>query len=328
MPVRPLLRSVTLATTLALTGTAVTARADSPVPVVVTSITPVYALTGAIMEGVGEPVRLIPQGQSPHTHVLKPSDARAVSKADVIFWVGPELEGTLPKTLTTAPKTAQIVPLLRSLGEAALPLRDGENWESGHDHDHDHGHSHGHDHGKATADEHEDGLDPHAWLDPQNAKAWAATIAATLSARDPAHAMQYAANLTKTEQQLTALETALQEKIAPAKAQKVLVFHDAYQYLERRFGLQVIGAVTIDPSRAPSAKHLKALQAKVQEQGVTCLYAEPEFPDAVLRTVAQGVKAKVITVDPDGGAPGKGFAAYEAAMQGVATAVASCAAAG
>lgn len=317
--------SLTLAAT-ALSATLTTAALADTTPVVVTSITPVYALAGAIMDGVGEPVRLIPQGQSPHTHTLKPSDARAVSKADVIFWVGPELEAALPKTLATAPKTAQVVPLLRSLGDAALPLRDGENWESGHDHDH--GHSHGHDHGKAKGhddhDHEEGGLDPHAWLDPQNAKAWAATIAATLSARDPAHAPQYAANLAKTEQQLAALESRLSQMMAPAAAQKVLVFHDAYQYLERRFGLQVIGALTIDPDRAPSAKHIKALQAKVQKEGASCLFAEPEFPDALLRTVAQGVTAKVISVDPDGGAPGKGFAAYEAAMLGVAQSISTC----
>lgn len=317
--------SVMIAAALTAAACLAPAHAETPVPVVVTSVTPVYALTGAIMEGVGEPVRLIPQGKSPHTHVLKPSDARAISKADVIFWVGPELEAALPKPLSTAPKTAQVIPLLRSLGEAALPLRDGDAWKG--DHNHDHGH--GHDHGKAKGHDdhgHEDGgLDPHAWLDPQNAKAWAATIAATLSARDPAHATQYAANLAKTEQRLAALETTLRQIMAPATAQKVLVFHDAYQYLERRFDLKVIGAVTIDPDRAPSAKHIKALQAEVKEHGVSCLFAEPEFPDTLLRTVAQGVTAKVISVDPDGGAPGTGFAAYEAAMLGVARSVSTCA---
>lgn len=321
LPRSSALAAAVLAATVSLSA----AHAETAPPVVITSVTPVYALTGAIMDGVGEPMRLIPQGQSPHTHVLKPSDARAISKADVIFWVGPELESALPKTLSTAPKTAQVIPLLRSLGDAALPLRDGDGWKSGHDHDHGHGHEHdkakGHDsHGDAA-----DGLDPHAWLDPQTARAWAATIAATLSARDPAHAAQYAANLAKTEQQLTALETTLRQIMAPATSQKILVFHDAYQYLERRFGLQVIGAVTIDPDRAPSARHIRALQAEVKKQGVSCLFAEPEFPDGLLRTVAQGVTAKVISVDPDGGAPGTGFAAYEAAMLGVARSVSTCA---
>lgn len=358
------LASSTLALAVALTGITGTARAATPA--VVSSVAPVHALVSAVMEGVGTPTLLIPVGRSPHTHTLKPSDAKAISHADVVFWVGPDLEASLPKSLALAPKTADVISLLGSLGAAARPLRDGDAWDHEDDHNHE-GHDHkdhddhdhkGHDHKEPgqtvdntadhTADHSEDhdghadhdghdhaghvhrpgGLDPHAWLDPQNARLWAATITTTLSTRDPEHAGAYAANLKRIEDRLTALEATMRDRMAPVAGQKVLVFHDAYQYLEHRFGLTVVGAISLDPSRPPSARHLKVLQAQVRDQGVSCLFAEPQFPDGLLKTVSEGVKATIVTVDPDGGASGTGMEAYERAMLGVADAIAGCKARG
>jgi zinc transport system substrate-binding protein len=204
-------------------------------PDVVASIKPVHSLVAAVMAGVGEPVLIVRGAASPHTYALRPSDAGALETADIVFWTGHGLELFLGDALETLATEAKVVELARSPGIELLPLREGGAFEvhahesDDHDHaDHDHDHDHEHEH---------DAGDMHFWLDPHNAALMVSQIATTLSEADPDNAATYAANAEIEIAALAALAGELAERLAPVRNKPFIVFHDAYQYFEARFGL-------------------------------------------------------------------------------------------
>lgn len=296
------------------------ASADATGPVVA-SILPVQALAAGVMDGVtggpSGPVLLVPPGRSPHTYALRPSDARALSEATAVFWVGEPLESFLPSLLDGVPKTAAVVPLMTVPGTVALSPRAGGAWGTDHDHDHDH------DHARPDHEDHA-AIDPHQWLDPRNARAWVAAMAEALAVRDPAHAETYRANAGRLDGRLTALEDEMRRILTPVAERPYLVFHDAYQYLEHRFGMTALGAVTVDPAVPAGAARLTALRQAVKDSGATCVFAEPQFDDRLLKTIAEGTTARVAILDPVGLDAGTGFAAYEQTMLRLARAMAAC----
>ncbi|MCG8428454.1 MAG: zinc ABC transporter substrate-binding protein, partial [Chromatiales bacterium] len=141
-------------------------------PKVVVSIKPIHSLVAGVMEGVAEPELLIRGGQSPHTFSLAPSDARKLSKADMVVWVGERLETPLAKTLQAIADDAKVIELISQPGMQRVAMREGGAWDK-HNHDEHDQHEHGehepkHDEAE-HADAHEDGVDPHLWLSPKNA---------------------------------------------------------------------------------------------------------------------------------------------------------------
>lgn len=314
-------------------------------PQVVVSIKPVHSLVASIMKGVGEPTLIVEGAASPHTYNLKPSNARALENADVVFWVGHGLEAFLEKPLEALPAKAKVVELEDAPGLVKLPFREGGAFE-GHDHgEHEHdehahseeGHDHakeGHDHAeeaghtgeKHAAEEHEEhgGTDMHLWLDPANAKAMAAEIASTLIEVDPDNKALYEANAKALDSEIDALDAEIAATVAPVADKPFVVFHDAYQYFEKRYKVRVAGSVTVSPETMPGAERLSQIHAKIVELKAGCVFAEPQFESKLIAVVTEGTDAKSGTLDPEGGALTEGPELYPQLMRNLATSMAEC----
>jgi zinc transport system substrate-binding protein len=310
------LSCATLATAL-LTSTAMAA------PEVVASIKPVHSLVSAIMAGVGEPTLLVRGAASPHTYALKPSDAAALESADLVFWTGHGMELFLADALDTLSTNAEIIELAEAPGIELLPVREGgafeahaDEAEAEHDHKHEHAEEdHDHDHGEG---------DMHFWLDPENAKLMVAHIAATLAAADPENAAAYAANAQTEIAKLDALQAELTDTLAPVKDKPFVVFHDAYQYFENRFGLTLAGSITVTPDTTPGAARIDELKSKIAELGATCVFSEPNFQPTIVNAIIEGSPAKAGVIDPEGGALTEGPDLYATLLRGLATSLVDC----
>ncbi|UXS39317.1 zinc ABC transporter substrate-binding protein [Agrobacterium tumefaciens] len=320
---------------MASVAIAAAASGATAAPDVVVSIKPVHSLVAAIMRGVGEPQLIVDGAASPHTYNLRPSNARKLEKADVVFWVGPGLEAFLEKPLEALASKATVVELEDAKGLEKLPFREGGPFEA-HDHGdegheahdghaeeegaHDHGHDHaegheGHDHGA---------YDTHLWLDPANAKAMAQTIETALIAADAGNAATYQANTKKLIDDLDALDTELRETIKPVKDKPFIVFHDAYQYFEHRYGVKTAGSITVSPETLPGADRVKQMQEKVRQLGATCVFAEPQFEPKLISVITEGTAAKSATLDPEAATLEPGPDLYFKLMRGIAGSLKDC----
>lgn len=289
-------------------------------PHVVASIQPIHSLAAGVMRDVGEPRLLITGGSSPHDYSLRPSDARAIAEADVVFWIGPDLESFLVKPLNNAKSKVQIVSLLEAPGVIVLPLRTGGAWESHRDHLEGEHAQQGHDH-KA---DHQADHDTHLWLDPVNAIAMTRAMVAVLSTVDPDHKTDYERNGAALIERLNQLNQQLALKLAPVKDQPYVVFHDAYQYLEQRYGLNAVGSVVLDPEQRPGAKRVAEIQTHIRDRGVRCVFSEPQFQPALVKTVIAGSPARSGTLDPLGAEIPPGPDAYFQLLEGLANALRTC----
>ncbi len=303
-----------------------TQAADAPV--VVTSIKPVHSLVASIMQGVGTPELIVDGAASPHTYSMKPSNARTLQDAKVVFWVGPGLEAFLQKPLESLGSDDSIAELDDAPGLTKLKFREGGAFEPHDDgdeaeaHDHDHAkaaghddHGHDHDHGE---------FDTHLWLDPANAKAMAAEITTTLVAADPANALTYQANAKTLDDKLDALDKELAATVAPVKDKPFIVFHDAYQYFEHRYGIKVAGSITVSPETIPGAERVSEIHKKVAELGATCVFAEPQFEPRLVDVVIEGTKAKSGVLDPEAATLEAGPDLYFTLMRGIAASMKDC----
>jgi len=304
------------------------APAQEAVPNVVVSIKPIHSLVAAIMDGVGEPGLIVEGAASPHTYSLKPSNAAALQAADMVFWVGHGLEAFLDKPLQTLGGKATVVELEDAPGLEKLPFREGGPFEA-HEHgEHEHEAEEGHDHAHAEEEKHDDHghgeTDMHLWLDPANARAIAAEVAARLAEKDPAHAEAYTANLAALEGRLDALDKEVAGIVAPVKDKPFIVFHDAYQYFEHRYGLQAAGSITVSPETLPGAERLTQIRDKVKALGATCVFAEPQFEPRLIEVVIEGTPAKSGTLDPEAATYDAGPDLYFTLMKGLATSLRDC----
>jgi zinc transport system substrate-binding protein len=303
---------------MALMASALPVRAE--VPKVMASIQPIHSLVAAVMQGVGTPGLVVSGAQSEHTYALKPSDARALAAARVVVLVDEGYETFLAKPLRGHDKTLDVIALADLPGAHLLPTRKGGVWEgdddahAGHGHEGDHAHRHG-------------AIDGHLWLDPANARLLVTAVAARLGELDPEHAETYGANATATVARLEALDKQLAAKLAPVAGKPFAVFHDAYQYLEKRYRLSAAGAITIDPERPPSASRLAALRDRLREAGAACVFHEPQFPAPVAHTLAQASGAREGILDPQGADIPPGPDQYFTLMTRLGDGLASCLAA-
>lgn len=303
-------------TSLMLTGTAFA------VPNVVASTKPVHSLVAAVMAGVGEPGLIVKGSASPHTYSLRPSDAAALENADIVFWTGHGMELFLADALDTLSTKAETVELADADGITLLPVREGgafehhshgdEHAEEGHEHEE---HDHAHEEGEG---------DMHFWLDPENAKLMVTDIAKVLSAADPDNAAKYNANAETEIAALGALESEIKASLVGVKEKPFIVFHDAYQYFEKRFGLDVAGSITVSPEVMPGAARVDQLRTKVQELGATCVFAEPNFEPTIVKTIIEGTNAKAGVLDPEGSALTEGPDLYANLLRGLASGLVDC----
>jgi zinc transport system substrate-binding protein len=283
-------------------------------PRVVVTIKPVHSLAAAILEGVAEPKLLLDGAASPHSYALKPSDAKALSEADAVIFVSKNLEVFLERAVVALPANARIIDLEQTPGLRLLPVREGgwhEAGEESSEEDDEHGHGEG-------------GHDVHFWLDPLNAIAIARQLAHEFSAMDPAHAAQYQANAGKLETALIALDAELKATLGDLAGRRFIVFHDVTQYFETRYGLNSAGAITVSPERAPGAKRLAAVRAKIEDSQAICVFSEPEFPPKLVQMLTMGTNAKRGVLDEVGAAIPAGPGHYFALMRADAGSLANC----
>lgn len=280
------------------------ASATEPLRVVAT-IQPLHSLVSGVMNGVGEPDLLVQGGGSPHAYTLRPSEAAALQSADIVFWIGEDLETFLTKPLQALPKHAEVVALYTADGITLLTSRAGPE-SSTHP---------GHVHGLSNM---------HIWLDPANAKAMVVRIVAVLSSADPFNAPRYQVNGAEVINRLTALDADLQRQLLPIRNRPFIVFHDAYQYFESRYGLKSAGSITVGPDRSPSAKKLFEIRKLIIDTGAACVFSEPQFKPAVVQTVIEGTEARTAVLDPLGADLQPAPDAYFVLMRNLAVSLLEC----
>ncbi|USD64538.1 zinc ABC transporter substrate-binding protein [Vibrio sp. SCSIO 43136] len=284
---------------------------------VLSSIKPVQLITNEITQGVAESDVLLGTNTSPHDYALKPSDLKKIRNADLVIWVGEDLETFMHDVLekhegSFALKDQQGIKFRKYGGcncgnhgdkhdhdkhehhdhdEHAHHDHDGHDHDK-HDHDsHKHHDDHGHDHGTH---------DMHVWLGPEQAAQIAHAIATKLSEIDPSNQAKYQANLTAFETNLEATLVELKAQLEPVKEQGYFVFHDAYGYYENYFGLNNLGHFTVNPERKPGAKTLINIRKKLESKDAHCVFSEPQFTPAVINSVTRGTEVNQGVLDPLG----------------------------
>ncbi len=287
----------------------------SAAPRVVVSIGPVHSLVAGVMEGLGEPQLLIPAGASPHAYALKPSDARALSEAELVIWVGGGVEAMLEKPLHSLAGKAQRLELLQVGGMHLLPSRKGGVW---------HGQNQVQDHQQAHAGHGHGGVDPHLWLAPENARRTVAAVADALSVVDAANGPRYQSNAAALQQRIDAFAVTLAQRLEPLQGEPYIVFHDAYHYFEQAFGLQPVGAIAVSPEQRPGARRLIEIRQAIRDSGARCVFSEPQFRPDIVEVVLEGSGARHGVLDPLGAELVPGKAQWFELMQGVAENLQHC----
>ena len=286
---------------------------------VVASIKPIHSLVAAVMGDIGTPHLLLEAPSSAHHFTLKPSQARSLQAADIVFWVGPTMEQPLTKALATLAPQAQTLPLIESAGLVLINFDKVTPAHEKHDHE-KHDHEKHDEHAK-----HDDHLiNPHIWLDPQNAKIMLGVIAARLAKADPENASTYAANADSMAARLATLETDITSQLASYSAAKFLVLHDAHVYFERRFGLRNYGAITTEPDVMPTASRVKALRDELREHRFDCIFTEPFLGQKAVALIAEGSKVSIGTLDPIASNLPAGAQLYPDLLMSYAKALQSC----
>jgi len=307
---------------------------------VVTSIKPLHSLTSYIMDGVNEPDLIIDGVASPHNFQIKPSHAKMLQKADLVIWVGEDLESFLPPALKSIPQNAVVFELLDQSGLKKLKFREKNIFEGHDDHGHDehakkkddhddhdeeehakkeddhddHGHDdHGHAHGE---------YDPHIWLDPSNAKVIVKKITNQLSKIDKENSSTYKANSKKLLKDLDNLIKEIKNEIN--KDASFVVFHDAYQYFEKRFGINVIGALTVNPDVMPGAEQLSDIREVIEHEKAKCIFSEPQFNPNIINSIASDTGVKTGVLDPLGANIDKGKSMYFQLIKDMSNSLKDC----
>lgn len=275
---------------------------------IVASIKPVHSLVAGVTEGVAKPVLLLKGSASPHSHALAPSDAAALESADVVFWVGENFELFLTRTIETLADDTTVTALARSPGLTLYERRAGGLWE---DEDHDH-------------DVDETRHDGHIWLDPHNAAVMVNRIAEVLSDLDPANFDIYQSNARRLMDQLAKLDAEIEQTLKPVTGVPYIVFHDAFQYFERRYGLAAAGSITANPDQPPGARRLQELRAAIIDRRAACVFREPNFEPTLVQSMAEGTSARTGVLDPEGVLLPAGTALYFDLMRGMAASLKEC----
>ncbi len=277
-------------------------------PRVVASIAPIHSLVAGVMAGVGEP-RLIVRGTgSPHHYQMRPSEAAALARADLVFWVGPALEVFLERPLANLGSAkARIVELLALDGLTRYAARPSGAWDR-----------------PAPSVREGGSVDPHFWLDAGNARRIVAEAVRRLGAADPANAPVYASNGAAVMRRIDATDRALRRRLAPVRDIAYVVAHDAFQYFERRYGLRPAGSITLAPDRLPGARRIRELKSRIVALEARCVLGAPQFSPALIDVVVEGTHANRGTLDSIGAGFTPGADAYFQMMTANAAALAAC----
>ncbi len=308
---------------LSLTAALMGGTAYADVPKVAVDIAPVHSLVARVMDGIGSPDLVVQLGASPHEYSLRPSEARALQDADVVFWVSAGLTPWLADTIETLSSDASVTELLETDGTIELEFRENALFEK-----HDHGDHDEHEEEHDDHDDHDDhghgAHDPHAWLSPNNAMNWLNVIAGQLSAADPENAGVYFANAAAGRAEIEAIIGEVNATLAPVRGEKFIVFHDAYQYFENDFDFSAAGAISIGDASDPSPARIAEIQARVADEGIDCILAEPQFNPGLVATVLEGSQAHTGIIDPLGSDLELGADFYPQLIKNIAASLAAC----
>ena len=269
-----------------LLSLSITARSEIKV---VTSIKPIHSLASYLMQGIGSPSLIVEGSNSPHNFTLKPSHAKMLQQADLVFWVGENLETPLEKPIKSISKKSKVIELLEINGLKKLEFRE-KNIFDGHD---DHGHKKKDDHGHAHGDH-----DPHIWLDPSNAKVIAKKMTKELVSLDKENAKTYKENSKKLIKEIDLLIKDIKNNTN--KNASFIVFHDAYQYFEKKFRVNAIGALTVNTDILPGAEQLKDIRNVINKKKAKCIFSEPQFNPNIINAIAKDTNIKTGILDPLG----------------------------
>lgn len=304
------------ALSVALWGSAAQ-RADAAV---VASLKPLGFIASAIADGVTETHVLLPDGASEHDYSLRPSDAKRLQNADLVVWIGPEMEAFMDKS-TQSISAGKKVTIAQLDGVKPLLMKgaddDGDEGAEEGDHDHAHGE-------KGDAHHHHGEYNMHLWLSPEIARLSAVAIHDKLVELMPQSRARLDANLKDFEANLAATDKQVANELAPVKGKGYFVFHDAYGYYEKHYGLTPLGHFTVNPEIQPGAQRLHQIRTQLVEQKATCVFAEPQFRPAVVESVARGTNVRMGTLDPLGTNIQLSKESYPAFLAQLATQYASC----
>lgn len=322
--------------TLSLSAVLLGGVAMADTPRVAVDIAPVHSLVARVMQGVGTPDLIVQSGASPHEYSLRPSEARALQEANLVFWVSPDLTPWLSDAIENLALNAKATELLEADGTIELEFRENALFEA-HDHpehdehdEHDEHADEGKEHSEHAHEEdghegHDHGAhDPHAWLSPDNAATWLNVIAAQLSAADPTNAGTYFTNAATAREEMETLKAEVNATLDPIRGGQFIVFHDAYQYFEAAFDFPAAGAISLSDASDPSPARIAEIQARVSDQGIDCVLTEPQFNPGLVATVLDGTDAKTGILDPLGSDLEPGPALYPQLISNLAASLAGC----
>ncbi|MDK2635144.1 zinc ABC transporter substrate-binding protein ZnuA [Pantoea stewartii subsp. indologenes] len=277
----------TLAALAFATAVALPAHAN-----VVASIKPVGFIASAIADGVTPVEVLLPDGASEHDYALRPSDVKRLQNADLVVWVGPEMEAFMTKSAAALPEKKNLE-IVQIPGVKTMLLRGGED-DDHDDHEaaeHDHDAEHHHHHGE---------FNMHLWMSPEIAQKTAVAIHEKLLELMPQDKAKLDANLQHFEAELADTDKRIISQLASVKDKGYFVFHDAYTYFEKHYGLSPTGHFTVNPEIQPGAQRLHQIRTQLVEKKAVCVFAEPQFRPAVIDAVARGTQVRKGTLDPLG----------------------------
>jgi len=276
---------------------------------VLTSIKPLQLIAAAVQDGVAIPEVLLPPGASPHNYALRPSDVRKVQSVDLLYWIGPDMEGFLPRVLNGRTLPSVAVQDLPGLKLRHFAEDNHSHAEEADEHDHDH---------------RPGSLDAHLWLSPINARVIATKMAADLSAADPANATRYQSNLKAFDERLDALDLRLKKRLAGVEGKPYFVFHEAFDYFEDAYGLKHAGVFSVAAEVQPGAQHVAAMRARLQEMGKTCVFSEPPLRPRLAETLVAGLPVKLAELDALGGYTPATAQGYEQVLEKLGNDLAGC----
>ncbi|WLI12661.1 MULTISPECIES: zinc ABC transporter substrate-binding protein [Pseudomonas] len=276
---------------------------------VLTSVKPLQLIAAAVQDGVAVPEVLLPPGTSPHNYALRPSDVRKVQSVDLVYWIGPDMEGFLPRVLKGRTLPSVAVQDLPGLKLRHFAEDNHSHAEEADEHDHDH---------------RPGSLDAHLWLSPINARVIASKMATDLSAADPANAARYQSNLKAFDERLDALDLRLKARLAGIAGKPYFVFHEAFDYFEDAYGLKHTGVFSVAAEVQPGAQHVAAMRTRLQEVGKTCVFSEPPLRPRLAETLVAGLPVKLAELDALGGYTPATAQGYEQLLEKLGNDLAGC----
>lgn len=276
---------------------------------VLTSIKPLQLIAAAVQDGVAIPEVLLPPGASPHNYALRPSDVRKVQSVDLLYWIGPDMEGFLPRVLGGRSLPSVAVQDLPGLKLRHFGADNHSHAEEADEHDHDH---------------RPGSLDAHLWLSPVNARVIADKMAADLSAADPGNAQRYQSNAKAFDERLDALDQRLKKRLANVEGKPYFVFHEAFDYFEDAYGLKHAGVFAVAAEVQPGAQHVAAMRKRLQEVGKTCVFSEPPLRPRLAETLVAGLPVKLAELDALGGYTPATAQGYEQVLEKLGNDLAGC----